>query len=120
MSSRAKWLTAALTAVLWIAWLTAYAMWRQHPDIGVGHIVATQALQMAAGLSSMVLVLGLLVTPVIRTATVWREIGIKEQQQQCADCPRQAQRAARLTNIIPINFTGEVSRIGNRARGRDN
>lgn len=111
MSSRAKWLTAALTVVLWAAWLTGYTVWREHPDIGVGHVVATQAMQMAAGLSSVVLAMGLLVAPVVRTAAVWREIGIKEQQQQCSACPRAVKRAAKLTSIIPASGLSNVTRI---------
>lgn len=116
MTSKAKWLTAAIAAVLWIAWGAAYAAWKTHPDIGVGHVVATEVLRAAAGLMTVVLILGFLVSPVIATARVWKEIGIKEQQNHCDACRHAADRAARYGNIIPIRFDGAITSARDSAR----
>lgn len=120
MSSKAKWVTAAITAVLWIAWLSAYAAWKVNPDIGVCHVVATSALQMAAGLSSLILALGWMVSPALAVAKVWKEIGINEQRKQCEACQHSAARAGRLTNFIPSTFAGNVTPISDVVRNRDN
>lgn len=120
MSSKAKWLTAAITVVLWVAWLSAFAASKAYPDIAVAHVVATAALQMAAGLCSLILALGWMVSPALAVARTWREIGIREQQRQCETCSHSAERAARLSHFIPSTFTGNVTPIRNVVRNRDN
>lgn len=93
--SKAKWITAAITAALWLAWVAADAAWRLNPDISVAHVVATQVLQMAAGMSTIVLILGFLISPVIATARVWRELGRREQERECC-------KHAPVARVVPF------------------
>lgn len=113
MSSKAKWLTAALTVATWVGWLTCYTA-SEVEDIGLVLLIAREALRVATIVSSIILALGCMVAPAIATARVWREIGVREQRQRCS-CSVTTKRAA-LTNIIPVSFNGSVSRIGDPLR----
>lgn len=108
-------MTAALTAVLWAAWLSSYGAWKANPDVGVGHIVASQGLMMAAGVGSLVMALQLVVVPGLAHARVWREIGyeagVQDAQERCGSCPFASGAA---TNIVPLRFNGQLGSVQNR------
>lgn len=119
MNRSQKWATGTLTAALWVAWIVAYATSRVS-EVGVVHHVVTEVLRLAVILSSVIFALAWMIAPAIATARVWREIGAREREHQCESCPVAAKRAAKLQNLIPTNFNGSITRIGDVVRIRDN
>lgn len=110
MSTKSRRLVVAATGVAWITWLSLYTLSKTGEQPTIVHLVGLQASQMIAGMLTVAAILGYLVAPVLTTAQLWREIGIREQQRHCDDCPMARQRAGRLTNIIPLRFDGRVER----------
>ena len=95
VSTRAKWFMAVSAGSAWASWL--WVLW--HPSSWPA-LEAT--LRMVTLVASVVLALGLMVAPVLRTAAVWREIGVREQQKKCDVCPVSRARAGRLADVIPF------------------
>jgi hypothetical protein len=76
---------SVLTAVLWVIWL--YLAWLDEmstdPNPWLLNL-AREAARVLVTISTITLILGFLVCPVLRTALVWREIGNQEQRTRSA------------------------------------
>lgn len=96
---KCRWVCAATTLAMWAGWL--YVTWqtRTH-ECGPVVWVAKDVLMLAAGLSSIVLILGILVSPVLTTAAVWRELGMQERGRQCT-----------CRTLLPTNDAATVIRL---------
>lgn len=110
MSTKTRRLVVAATVFAWTIWLSLYTL-SKTGEPSIVHLVGLQASQMAAGMLTVAAVLGFLVTPVIATARIWREIGIKEQQRHCDVCPVSARRTVEIADVIPF----KPARLGHRS-----
>lgn len=78
-------ITAGVMLVLWGWWLGCEWV-RYTQDVSALFLVMLQGLRAVAMVSSVFLLLSFLVAPVVATARMWREIGMREQSRNCK-CP---------------------------------
>lgn len=99
---------------LWVGWLSAtWVSENTDHRLPALHYVGQQALMLAAGLATIAWLLSCLVAPMIETAKVWRDIGVKSQSAKCECGTREQQTGtsrAMGATVIPIRPLKHLAR----------